>query len=88
MVEELKGCNWIPVSDHNPEIDMSYPHGDEYFVKYKDGGYGVAKFCNYNIFWTYILSQEPWWRCPLHCEVEAWMPINEYKGECNEATDN
>lgn len=84
MESDGKRFDWTPVSDHNPEIDMSSPHGDYYFVRYEGGGYDVARFCNFNIFWTDHFSREPWWQCAQYCKVEAWMPIKEYK--CEEET--
>ena len=72
---------WTSVKDHNPEIDMSYPHSDTYWVKYKDGGYDVARFCNYNRFWVHQVLEPPWWNCAQYCEVEAWRRIDLYNGE-------
>lgn len=75
---------WTAVTDRNPDIDMTEPHSDPYFVKYKDGGYDVAYYCNYNPFWVHEFSQNPWWNGAQFCKVEAWMPIKEYK--CEEET--
>lgn len=73
----LTGFNWIPVSDRQPFIDMSFPHSVPYLVKYKDGGYDVARWTNVNRFWSGQIT-EPYWICEQFCEVEAWMTVPPY----------
>lgn len=70
--------DWTQVSDHNPEIDMSYAHSKPYLVKYKGGGYDVAFFSNCNRFYSGHVTEHVYWNCGQYCEVEAWMPIPKY----------
>ena len=77
----MKKYDWVPVSERNPDIDMTKPTSKYYFVKYEDGGYDVASFCSYNIFWTDHVAREPWWNCAQYCKVEAWKEIEEFEGE-------
>ena len=65
---------WILCSDRNPIIDMTYPHSDDYLVKYESGGYDIAHYSNYNRFWVHEIT-DPYWICAPYCKVAAWMPI-------------
>ena len=65
---------WIPVTDRLPEIDMSYPHHEDYLVQYDSGNMDVASWSNVNRFWTDHVT-EPHWNCVQFAEVIAWMPL-------------
>lgn len=67
---------WIPVAERLPEIDMSYPHHEDYLVQYDSGGMDVASWSNTNRFWTDHVT-EPHWNCVQFAEVIAWMPLPE-----------
>ena len=65
---------WIPVTERLPEIDMSYPHHEDYLVQYDSGNMDVASWSNVNRFWTDHVT-EPHWNCVQFAEVIAWMPL-------------
>ena len=67
---------WIPVTEHLPKIDMSYPHHEDYLVQYESGGMDVASWSNVNRFWTDHVT-EPYWNCVQFAKVIAWMPLPE-----------
>lgn len=67
---------WIPVTERLPEIDMSYPHHEDYLVQYDSGNMDVASWSNVNRFWTDHVT-EPHWNCVQFAEVIAWMPLPE-----------
>lgn len=67
---------WIPATDRLPEIDMSYPHHEDYLVQYDSGNMDVASWSNVNRFWTDHVT-EPHWNCVQFAEVIAWMPLPE-----------
>lgn len=67
---------WIPVTDHNPEIDMSYPHSEQYLVTYEGGELDVARWSNVNPVWTLHVTEPKWWGAQF-CKVVAWMPLPE-----------
>ena len=74
---------WIPVTDHNPEIDMSYPHSEHYLVTYDNGEIDVARWSNVNPFWTDHVTEPRWWGAQ-YCKVIAWMPLPGPYGERRE----
>ena len=65
---------WTRCSDKNPDIDMSYPHEEEYLVWYEHDGYDVAKYSNANVFDPELIT-EPYWWATQYCKVIAWMPL-------------
>ena len=67
---------WIPVTERLPEIDMSYPHHEDYLVQYDSGDMDVASWSNVNRLWTDHVT-EPHWNCVQFAEVIAWMPLPE-----------
>ena len=67
---------WIPVTERLPEIDMDYPHHEDYLVQYDSGNMDVASWSNVNRFWTDHVT-EPHWNCVQFAEVIAWMPLPE-----------
>lgn len=72
---------WIPITERLPEIDMSYPHHEDYLVQYDSGNMDVASWSNVNRFWTDHVTA-PHWNCVQFAEVIAWMPLPEPpKGE-------
>lgn len=73
---DLMQKQWIPVTKRLPEIDMSYPHHEDYLVQYDSGNMDVASWSNVNRFWTDHVT-EPHWNCVQFAEVIAWMPLPE-----------
>ena len=74
---------WIPVTERLPEIDMAYPHHDDYLVQYCSGNMDVASWSNVNPFWTDHVTS-PHWNCVQFATVVAWMPLPE---PCEEEDD-
>ena len=72
---------WVLCSERLPEIDMSYPHHENYLVQYDSGYMDVASWSNVNRFWTDHVI-EPHWNCVQFAVVIAWMPLPKpWKGE-------
>ena len=70
---------WTFCSDRNPDIDMTYPHHDDYLVKYESGDYDIAAYSNCNRFWSGQIT-EPYWNHAPYAKVVAWTPIPEFSG--------
>lgn len=66
---------WISVEKRLPEIDMSYPHSDYYFVWYDGCDIpDIASYSNVNRFWTEHVT-DPYWNAALFCKVIAWRQL-------------
>lgn len=66
---------WISVEKRLPEIDMSYPHSDYYFVWYDGCDIpDIASYSNVNRFWTEHIT-DPYWNAAPFCKVTAWRPL-------------
>lgn len=72
---------WIPCSERQPEIDMTFSHSELYLVQYEDGGIDVAWWSNVNRLLTNHVTK-PHWNCAQFQTVVAWMiPPEPWKGE-------
>lgn len=86
MPSAQPASRWIPCEERLPEIDMTYPHHDDYLVQYDSGGMDVASWSNVNRFWTNHVT-EPYWNCAQFQTVVAWMLLPElYREETEDGT--
>ena len=77
---------WVTASERLPDIDMSYPHHENYLVQYDSGRMDVISWSNVNRFWTNLVTEPHWNNSPFE-KVMAWMPLPEpWKEDNNNET--